>query len=131
MGATKNKQVGIFGLLILFILTFALIAPVLAEPKKGGELRLAYGQFPSHFNCAIQSGAAIQVSAANIFVALVENMDRVIGVHIKDPSASEVAFKNQDLHYAGFNATFRLKALPRLEKLAHISISQDGYEAIG
>ena len=265
------------------ILVFIWMGTAFGEmPKRGGELRLAYGQFPSHFNAAIQSGATIQVSAAQIFVALLENddkfqpvpylakswevstdgltytfklventtfhdgkpvtsadvafsldvvknnhpfgkpmfgmvesvetpddytvifklsrpqpamlqsvvpvlmpilpkhiygdgqplrkhpanvkpigsgpyklvefkagesfvmerfdkflrkgrpyFDRIIGIHIKDPSSSEVAFKNQELHRAGFNSTFRLKALPRLAKLDHISMTKQGYEAIG
>lgn len=279
----KIKQIGTLFILTLFIVSFVFTATCLAgSPKKGGELRFAYGQFPSHFNAAIQSGAAIQVSAAQLFVALLENddqfqpvpylakswevsdggltytfhlventtfhdgkpvtsadvafsldvvknnhpfgkpmfgmvetvetpdpytavfklsrpqpallqsvvpvllpiipkhiygdgqpirkhpaninpigsgpfklaefkpgesfvldrfdnflrpgrpyLDRVIGVHVKDPSSAEVAFKNQDLHYSGFNAVFRLKSLPRLEKMKHISLSQDGYEGIG
>jgi peptide/nickel transport system substrate-binding protein len=57
--------------------------------------------------------------------------DKLIGIHVKDPSASEVAFKNEELHRAGFNSTFRLKAIPRIEKLEHITTTKKGYEAIG
>lgn len=46
--------------------------PVLAEPKRGGDLIALYGQFPPHFNSAIKSGATLYAAASNIFVGLVE-----------------------------------------------------------
>jgi len=48
-------------------------AAVSAEtPQRGGDLVTGYAQFPGHFNCAIQSGAATAVPCTNIFASLVE-----------------------------------------------------------
>jgi len=57
-------------------------------------------------------------------------IDRVIGVLLRDPNASEVAFKNQEMHRAGFNSTLRLKALSRLAEMEQITLTKEGYEAI-
>ncbi|MBW1683013.1 MAG: hypothetical protein JRJ83_16610, partial [Deltaproteobacteria bacterium] len=36
-------------------------------PKRGGDLVSGYGQFPRHFNHAIQSGAATATPGTQIF----------------------------------------------------------------
>ena len=42
------------------------------KPKKGGELTGATGQFPRHFNTAVQSGLATAVPSAQIFASLLD-----------------------------------------------------------
>ena len=65
-------------LLAACLALFMTAGAVLAQdtPKAGGDYRAVYGQFPPHFNCAIQSGAAIQIAAAQMFVGLVEFDDK-------------------------------------------------------
>lgn len=45
-------------------------------PKRGGEMVTGYGQFPQHFNHAIQSGAATASPGTQIFASLVEINDK-------------------------------------------------------
>lgn len=67
----KGKFLVVLSVLLVFTLFVA--GPASADtPKQGGDLKAVYGMFPPHFNSAIQSGAAIQIAAAQIFVSLVE-----------------------------------------------------------
>ena len=55
------------------LLVVASLSPGYAEtPKRGGDLVTGYGQFPRHFNHAIQSGAATATPGTQIFASLVE-----------------------------------------------------------
>jgi peptide/nickel transport system substrate-binding protein len=73
---TKNRYLVL--LLIVCLSLFMIAGTLSAEvaPKSGGDYRTVYGQFPPHFNCAIQSGAAVMIAAAQIFVGLVEFDDQ-------------------------------------------------------
>jgi len=70
---TRFKFWGVCLLLFAGILLVAGLTTGYAEtPKRGGELVAGYGQFPRHFNLAIQSGAATAIPGASIFASLVE-----------------------------------------------------------
>jgi peptide/nickel transport system substrate-binding protein len=70
---THFKTWGTNIVLLAAILFVAGLSTGYAEsPKRGGDLVTGYGQFPSHFNHAIQSGAATAVPGSNIFASLVE-----------------------------------------------------------
>ena len=54
---TKIKLIGV--VLLATLLSVTILGIGQAEtPKRGGDLVSGYGQFPRHFNHAIQSGAA-------------------------------------------------------------------------
>jgi len=278
---TRGRLVSV---LTLILVTLGLAAGTAwgETPKRGGDFKAVYGQFPPHFNSAIQSGAAIQIAAANLFVGLVEfdgnwqpvpylaksweiagdgltytfhlvegttfhdgkpvtsadvkfsielvknnhpfglpmfgpvkeietpdagtvvirlsqpqsalmlslspvlcpilpkhvfgdgqeirkhpantapigsgpfrlvdfkpgqsfvmerfdgylrpgrpYFDRIIGVQIQDPTAVETAFRNSDVHMAGFNGGLRLSNILKLKQLPHLQVTTTGYEAIG
>lgn len=59
-------------LAITLIAALTLSGTSYAGPKRGGAATFLYWQLPTHFNSAIQSGAAIAAGASNIFVSLVE-----------------------------------------------------------
>jgi peptide/nickel transport system substrate-binding protein len=61
--------------LLLLAVVMLVIGPVAVNaetPKRGGDLVAGYGQFPRHFNHAIQSGAATATPGTQIFASLVE-----------------------------------------------------------
>lgn len=60
-------------LTVLFVAAIMVANIAYAEtPKRGGDLVAGYGQFPRHFNHAIQSGAATATPGTQIFASLVE-----------------------------------------------------------
>ncbi|MBW1925494.1 MAG: ABC transporter substrate-binding protein, partial [Deltaproteobacteria bacterium] len=62
----RNKTCWI--LAVLFFVSLLFVGAGLAEtPKRGGDLVSGYGQFPRHFNHAIQSGAATATPGTQIF----------------------------------------------------------------
>jgi peptide/nickel transport system substrate-binding protein len=70
---TKVRTLCTMLLLLSAILFFTGLSSVYADsPVRGGDLVTGYAQFPSHFNHAIQSGAATAVPGCNIFASLVE-----------------------------------------------------------
>jgi len=70
---TSLKALGICLLLAAAVMLVFAPAGVYAEsPKRGGDLVAGYGQFPRHFNLAIQSGAATAIPGTQIFASLVE-----------------------------------------------------------
>jgi len=69
---TRSIRVTFMALAILGILVGSWGPATAGGPKRGGDYRAVYGMFPPHFNSAIQSGAAIQIAGAQIFVGLVE-----------------------------------------------------------
>ena len=57
----------------LLVATLMVVSIGYAEtPKRGGDLVSGWGQFPRHFNHAIQSGAATATPGSQIFASLVE-----------------------------------------------------------
>lgn len=67
----KINFMAILGVLVLPALFLGLPAQA-AEPMRGGEMVTSYGQFPTHFNAAIKSGAATAGPAVQIFSSLVD-----------------------------------------------------------
>jgi peptide/nickel transport system substrate-binding protein len=60
-------------LLLLMVLVPLMINTAYADkPKKGGELVGTTGQFPRHFNTAVQSGLATATPSAQIFSSLLD-----------------------------------------------------------
>jgi len=68
----KKNLILVLGMMIILAAGFVLTGTSIAEPKRGGDVTVLYGQFPPHFNSAIKSGAAVASPSANIFVSLVE-----------------------------------------------------------
>lgn len=71
-----KTQFKVWSALMVFLVATLLvvsITPGYADtPKRGGDLITGYGQFPRHFNHAIQSGAATATPGTQIFASLVE-----------------------------------------------------------
>jgi peptide/nickel transport system substrate-binding protein len=59
-------------LLTAILMVFAANIGFADSPKRGGDIVSGYGQFPRHFNHAIQSGAATASPGTQIFASLVE-----------------------------------------------------------
>jgi peptide/nickel transport system substrate-binding protein len=70
----KTKSMRKFGIvwLVSIMLLLGFTSAHADTPVRGGDLVTGYGQFPSHFNHAIQSGAATAIPGCNIFASLVE-----------------------------------------------------------
>jgi peptide/nickel transport system substrate-binding protein len=73
---TRKQHLMVFLAVCLGLFMIAGTVSAEGAPKAGGDYRSIYGQFPPHFNCAIQSGAAIQIAAAQMFVGLLEFDDK-------------------------------------------------------
>jgi len=72
MGTKLIKWRTTFWLFSFMVLTMGFTSAYADTPIRGGDLVTGYGQFPAHFNHAIQSGAATAVPGCNIFASLVE-----------------------------------------------------------
>ena len=58
-------------------------------------------------------------------------LDRIIARTVKDPNASEIAFRQGDFHYGNLNAQMRLQNIDRLKKVGHLVVTDRGYDALG
>ena len=71
MGKKSGKKLSMVIICVLALLV-GMNAGYAETPKRGGEMVTGYGQFPNHFNHAIQSGAATASPGTQIFALLVE-----------------------------------------------------------